>query len=360
MINFDSIDRKSVTILCRYPEGSESLAVFLRQKGFAVSFEKLPGAFFQSISKSPPGIVMISHELNTKMGKVFPNFIYKKFKIPVLLFHEMAEKKEAPAALAVKNASAAVRSANSNSPEEIHEEIENLRESYKSSIQNVVSQLKKNDPLTSSSRLKDQEKVIQVLEKNLKLATNSLEEKKELNLLALKIIDPSGSGSFMFFTEVPEGECKVESQNALLKDIQAEGLPEMIIEPMDGTVGQELYQNLKLNSDKVIQGYCGEQAVIMLYFMNSEVSSLDEVTISEKGYFVPVKEWWVKMPLLFDAYLYFSHKERKLLYLRKGDSFRERNILKFSDQSRKILVDCEDFHSFEAMSQLAALAKVKI
>jgi hypothetical protein len=358
MINFDSIDRKSVTILCRNPEGSESLAEFLRQKGFAVSFEKLPGAFFQSISKSPPGIVMISHEMNTQMGKVFPHFIYKKFKIPVLLFHEMAEKREASAANAVKNSSDAVRSASSNSPKEIHEEIESLRESYKSSVQSVFSELKKSDSLTSQSRLKDQEKVIQVLEKNLKLATNSLEEKEKLNLLSLKIIDPSGSGSFMFFTEVPEGENKVDMQNVLLKELHAQGMPEMVMEPMDGAIGQDLYQKLKLNSNKVMQGYCGEQAVIMLYFMNSEVNSLDEVTISEKGYFVPVKEWWTKMPLLFDAYLYFSHKERKLLYLRKGDFFRERNIHKFSDQSQKILVNCEDFHSFEAMCQLAALAKV--
>jgi hypothetical protein len=356
MINFDAIDRKNVTILCRNPENSQALSEYLRQKDFTVQFEKMPGAFFQSISKNQPGMVLISHEMNAQMGKVFPNFIHKKFKIPVLLFHEVEDKKDSLKTQKQEGLSNTIRSASQSSPEKIHEEIENLHKGFEDTVKLITH--KQGSPEKNSERLQCQEEIVKKLDEKISAADNKLHEKEKLSLLSLKVMDPDGLGYFMFFTEVSEGQNKESLQQELMESLSGSSGADLVMEPVETAIHQQVFQKLKSNSDKVIDGYWGQQPMTILYYANASTNSLDQVTLTEDGYLVPVAEWWTKMPLLFDAYISLQVNQKKLLYLRRGDSFLERNIKKFSSSSQKILIKCEEFHAFEAMSQIANLAKI--
>ncbi len=358
LIDFDKIDQRKVSILCKHPESIQGLVQFLQSKKFDVHFEKVPGSFFQSINNLKPGFVMISHEMNDFMGKLFPLFIQKKFNIPVLLFHELQPKKENTSLKASTQSFSSIRSLSQNAPELIHREIERFRENYNENLQRFSNS--KSPPSIKKlrdQRIQQQEDLMKQLDEKIQKGLPVLDNKEQLQLLSIKVTDPNGHGAFLFFTELPKGKVLSDFKKSLLLDLQLSENQEIILEPVEGEISQKIFRKLKNNSDRVLNGFWGDLPVSVLYYIDvKEASHQDEITVTENGYLVPVENWWSQVPLTFNAHIWFRENNKKILYIHRGDYFPQENLARFVVKHQQFLINGNDFHAFQQMSEIASLA----
>jgi hypothetical protein len=358
MIDFAKIDRKKVLILCRHPEGIAPLCQLLNDKSFEIKLEKVPGDFFQEIPNFNPGFVMISNEMNIQMGKVFPHFIQKKFKIPVLLFPEGGGKSHSPIANENFNSplGGAVRSAKPGSDKNVLEEIEQFEKNYNDHLSGLTKKSEKPtlDQLRKE-RIRRQNAVFQKLSDKIKQGLPHLMKKNDLDLLTIKLADPSGQGSFLFFTELPQGLNLEELKAQLAQEVShiSGTSPEIELVPMK--IDNPSLQALLKNSDKAIHGLWGDLPISLFYFKDTAPTHHETTTIFEGGYLVPIEEWWSKLPLTFDASLFLKHNSKIILYIRKGNIFPEEQVKRFIEKQQSIWIVGDDFHHFETFSEISNL-----
>ena len=356
MIDFSKIDKKRVLALCQYPEAVSPLATFLKEKGFEVNLQRVPGEFFQNISQFKPGFVMISNEMNLKMGKVFPHFIQKKFNIPVLLFPEIADKANLNILDENKDSEVAgIRSIKSSEKELVLSELEQFEGRYKAQMSALQNNANINFSQLKAARHKRQSALLQKLAKKIQAGPHRLFNQEELEMIAIKIADPSGQGSFLVFTDLPEGKNLQDLQGQLSGQIETSDGQTLKIESIDFKIPRTTVLQLKDNSDKALHGHWGVFPVSIFYYSDTAVSHHPDLSLFEGGYLIPVEEWWGRMPMTFDAFIYMKTNAKILLYVRKGKFFQDKQMTNFILQSQCLWVKGDEFHHFELMKELTGL-----
>ena len=355
MINFDQIDTKRISVLCKNIDCVKAITEFLKSKGFEIFIEKNPGSFFQSLNSIKPGFVLISHEMNDDMGRVFPNFIHKKFNIPVLLFHELGKTAALSNANEAQSPISAVKSVKQNKPEFIHEEIRSFQANYQRAMSKYVASA----PSSAKNQQKSerhvrQEKLMKKISDKIKIAKHNLEQQDSLRISTMKVQDPNGQGFFLFV--IPNQSNQSIFEKNLKQDLSLASEPGVAVEGVRGSIGQDFYQSLISQSDKVLQGFWGSQAITVLYYAEAGVSDLSNISVSDGGYLVPVEDWWSRLPLTFNAHIFLKENNKKLLYIKQGDFFPECNLRLFQKLDCRIFVTGKDFQSFQAMAEIANLA----
>jgi hypothetical protein len=361
MIDFETMDTKKICILCRHPEQIASLVEFLKTKQLEVFVCKNSADFFKSLSVNKPGFALISNDMNDSMGRVFPSFIQRKFKIPVLLFNDESNRVAGAANISDKmDANIDVKTLHQNNPEKVHEEIVKFKQSYELSIARMADSngVPPHEEL-KQKRLQRQMKLMGQLES--KIVSSFVESDKPLdqenNLMVstVKIQDPAGQGCFLFASAVPTKENQGRLKENIQEALKTIGEHNLMVESMDSSINKEFYHQLKDNSDRALQGHWGEDELCVLYYENAQVNNWEEITLSEEGYLVPVDEWWSKMPLNFNACLWLDSNGKRILYIRKGSAFPERSIARFKQKDQKVLVLNKEFQHFQQMADLASM-----
>jgi hypothetical protein len=363
MIDFDKMDSKKISLLCRHPENISGLVEFLKGKQLEVFVCKNSAEFFQSLSLNKPGFAMISNDVNNSMGRIFPNFIQRKFKIPVLLFSD-EQNRAAKETMEKPHSNAAVRALHQTNPEHVHDEIVKFKHNYEAE----VSKLAKSQGVApgqdlTQQRLQRQTQLLGYLRQKFganeadkqSTVSSKIDQLESISISTVKIHDPEGQGCFLFATAIPADENKESLKKSLQESLQMLGEKELVVESIEGCVNNEFYQRLKNNSDKTLLGHFGKEEVCVLYYENAQVNNWDEISMNEEGYLVPVDEWWSKMPLNFNACIWLAENSKRILYMKKGTVFPESSMLRFKERDQKILVLNQEFQDFQHMAELASM-----
>lgn len=158
-----------------------------------------------------------------------------------------------------------------------------------------------------------------MLEKNLddKISSNDY-----LNLATVKIYDPSSEGCFLI--AIPEGldrDIFIKQVEKIQKLISAHIGSNINIEIVEEKIKKEVYDSIKKSSKKVMEGdFEGQDLLISFFKMPSEKVKSFETVIKNEMCLIEVEDWWSKIPLPVNAYIFLELNNRKILYIRHGQA----------------------------------------
>lgn len=143
-----------------------------------------------------------------------------------------------------------------------------------------------------------------------------------LNIAMVKIFDSTHEGCFLM--AIPE---RVEHDVFLkqldkLKSLFSKNLGSSInIEIVEEKIRKEVYDDLKKTSQKVIEGdFEGQDLLVSFFKMPSDRVNSFETVVKNEMCLVEVQEWWSKVPLPVNAYIFLELNNKKILYIRNGQA----------------------------------------
>lgn len=365
-IDFDKLNRRRISILCKSPGGVTSIKEHLESKGFLVEVETSVTNFFTLLCDQQPGFALVSRNLEGSMAKQLPEFLQKRFKIPVMLFQEVEPSSvygEDPNEVKSTKATQSRPSA-----EIIHlkssraEDLENHINEFENHYLNSLSKSKILNPNISAndrpqgaypkawSRLK---KSIELAKGELSLTNPNL----HLDLYNVKVRDSFSEN--LILIALPEGSH--EEKNKALQKIEFELKKESEevgeIQAVPENLANALFGDLcKKASDSISGHLLGYEVQISIF---SQIHEPDETSVSIFGshFLVPIEDWWTTHGLAFHAYLWLAINHKKILYVKRGGRLTQRSLENFRKYNlNSMMINAEDMPTYRSLRQIVALA----
>lgn len=180
-----------------------------------------------------------------------------------------------------------------------------------------------------------------------------------LNIAMVKVFDPNNEGCFLL--AIPE---RVDSE---LFDKQIEKLHRVFskqlgasikIEIIEEKVRKEVYDDIKRSSQKVIEGHFDGQDLLVSFFkLPAEKVKNFETIIKNEMCLVEVEQWWSKVPLPVNAYIFLELNNKKILYIRNGQAVPNDLSERLNAKSQNHLwIEERELHKYKQFRYLMSLS----
>jgi hypothetical protein len=370
MIDIENIDRRRISILCKSHHNIDGIKDFFKAKGFRVDIETSVTNFFSHLQDIRPGFVLVSKSIESSMAKELPEFLQKKFKIPVILFQEIIpeiptdneKSQHTKNDLTVNkvNVSGIVH-VGSNSEIEIHNELL----SFESLFEKMTLEKEVAKELSPSNIKKDFELghlVMNQISQQIEINDISFNEVEKIQVFSFCVQDPQGEGHFFFALPVkPDQKDTFDTIKKLATDITNSLGIDAKIENVSTKVNHSLFKDLQKKSDRAITGFFGSQEISVSYFEGSPARMEEEISIKGSSFLVPVEQWWTHLALNFRAYLWLEKNNKKILYLKKGYPLSESALSKFKDFSvEKMMIHPDDLPMYKIQKRMIYFATLGV
>jgi hypothetical protein len=345
------VGNKLISILCCQPERVQPLVDLLKAKNLDVRVQKSSGDFFKELTELKPYYVMISYEMDDMLGKIFPRFIQRRFKIPVLLFHESSDQILSKKRPAYQENEPGIVQLKEADPAKALAEINSFEETLDPQLP-VAEKAPVSD---GSDRLVVQETMLKALSEKIKPEPEPLKGDNGFKISCLKIKDPSGAGFFVIF--VPQNSI-AESVEQVYQEIEQEVaiIKGPSLEKVTTAVDEDFYQKIQSKSDKFLSGKWGTQEISIAYFRNAAIDNPEDFFEFHGGaYLVPVRNWMTKIPLPFNSYIYLEENNKVYLYLKAGAKFPEKNLEKFNLHEQKLMIEAAQIQFYVQHHEIHSL-----
>lgn len=365
-IDFDKLNRRRISILCKSHSGVISIKEHLESKGFFVEVETSVTNFFTLLCNQQPGFALVSRNLEGSMAKQLPEFLQKRFKIPIMLFQEVETNSiQCENPIEVKSSKILQ---NSTTAEIIHlksssaEDLENHINEFENHYLNSLSKLKKTAPPSATL-----ERQLEAYPKSWSRLKNSIEpvngeqgssnHSTHLDLYNVKVKDPFSEN--LILIALPDGSH--EEKNRTLHKIEIELKKESDevgeIQAIPENLAHALFGDLcKKANDSTSGMLLGSEVHISIF---NEVHEPDETSVSIFGshFLVPIEDWWTTHGLAFHAYLWLAINHKKILYVKRGSRLSQRSLENFRKYNlNSMMINAEDMPTYRSLRQIVSLA----
>ena len=313
-------NRHKVHILGAPHHSYEGQIELLKKAGLEVELSTTIPDLYQSLCNAEPGAVLISSSFSGPAGMMAPEFVHRRFGVPVVLF---AEKEDAPVSRdwEMETVPDEIVIVNSMNPEDLLTTIHNWEEKV---LEKKSNRLKKRAGITSSSKA-DYGKLIKAIgavlgetgEAGGEAGTPS--EAKEITVCSLLVPHTQGRGAFIF--SFPSGTDleKTESLEEVLTLIKAQLGTEPRFEVLTEKADAEMIKRLKNEADHVTSGTISGSGVVVAFIENlPQDFSMQEQPQGENQWLVPIEDWWSEIALPCEVKLWLEQNQRTVLYVRTG------------------------------------------
>lgn len=179
-----------------------------------------------------------------------------------------------------------------------------------------------------------------------------------LNMAMVKIFDLTHEGCFLM--AIPE---RVEHDTFLkqidkLKNLFSKNLGSSInIEVVEEKIRKEVYDDLKKSSQKVIEGdFEGQDLLVSFFKMPSDRVISFETVVKNEMCLVEVEEWWSKVPLPVNAYIFLELNNKKILYIRNGQAVPNDLSARLNAKSHNHLwIEEKELHKYKQFHYIMSL-----
>lgn len=361
---------KRITILVADPANVGRITDYFTRHQYAIDITTDASSLYgQLCEKGAPGFVFISTQIDGPMAKMMPDFVVKRFRVPVILFNESKDL-PLPPAFSPQSLPPEIIPANELEPEQLLHTLENFDEVYKARLAERAAGSKSADPLIDSPEAEKaqfdmelaltskSEKVFHLVKEAFEPHAIGVKDDDVLTLHACKVADPSGRGYFIFAFPVRSGEHQPDQALVILESRvrEAAGEGALIEHVMEG-VPARFFHELKSRSDEVIEGTLGDMDMILLYFRNRNDVAEPATKISDRNCLVPMEEWWCRLPLPCHTYVWLERNNKRILYVRPGDCMRVESFERFRRKGLEhLMVDANDFPHYRKIREMVHIA----
>lgn len=350
-LGLTQIEAKQIYLVCSLQENAERLSQAFVEQGFECKLARDSQDMYRLLCDNPPGYVLISNELASGMGKLLPDFVMKRFGLPVLLVREHDQAPTLPSAASLP---IGIQPVESCDPGEMLQAVRNFEALTQERLEGRSPKPSANEaPVRTGPRLV--EKVVASLreafiEEPLVLAPDAV-----LTLHACRISDEQGESCVLL--GFPSGEGVGELAEAMViietrvKEIAG---ADASLEKITDQMTRADFERLVQNASNRVQGKLAERELIIVHFESvewtEEMISLQE---SEMVTLVPLEAWWTELSLPCHAYLWMPTNKRRVLYVRPGQTLRAEAFERFASKGQFLLaVDPADYEQFRRWRNL--------
>jgi hypothetical protein len=312
-----------------------------------------PSILFRQIENGGKGVVLISRNVRHPMARIIPDFLVGRFHLPVILFQEsfalpLAFQKEA---ITTKQQIVQL----DGGFEAVLDFTKDFEKNYLAEIDPSL-----NLPKVRSLRMTSRG----VFEKLHTLFDRKKPNAPSMNvqIASFKIRDPKGLGYFVFGIPIRKGGPASQSQIDEIQSFLKKSLSaEIEIQVMRESVKYGFFKDLRENSELSVSGEMQGLEMVALYFNNLSESNLQkEFSFNEQLALVPVEDWWMKLPLPCNTYIWLNKSGRKILYVRASARMSEQSYDRFQKKGVSHLsISLEDVPQFQGWRELISLTKPK-
>lgn len=356
-INFQTLDRRRVHLLCSRVENGEKVAQGLSDRGYIVELSTSAQEFYQRVSVGKPGFALVSTAMEGEMAKLLPDFLTKRFHVPVILFKEHESSPEPkdfmPGPLVPE-----IQLSDGSDLADLGKMMEGFEERYALEVEGLI---KVASPVTTSKTpskvFKTADAIFALLEQRVVKRQIALNPEEALQVHSYSVPDPEGKGAFVFAfpcTDVIGFQDTLLALENMIREQLGEGAA---IENLVESVHKDFYQGLSSNADRVIQGTMDGCELLVAFFGHPTAAPAEGDTRLENGsWLVPVEEWWTQLPLPCQAFVWMEKNQRHVLYINSGARMRSESLTRFRTKGFMFLsVANGDYESFKKIRELARL-----
>lgn len=355
-ICFHSLDRKRVHLLCSRVENGEQVAQGLSERGYVVELSTSPQEFYQRVSVGKPGFAMVSTAMEGEMAKLLPDFLTKRFQVPVILFKEHESSPEPkdfmPGPLVPE-----IQLSEGSGVGDLNKMLEGFEERYALEVEGLGKKPVADAPKAVSKVFKTADAIFALLEQRVTKRPVALNPDETLQVHSYSVPDPEGKGAFVFAFPCPD-VIGFEDTLLALENMIREQLGEgTTIENMVESVHKDFYQSLSSNADRVIQGTMDGCELLVAFFGHpTEAPAASDTKLGNGAWLVPVEEWWTQLPLPCQAFVWMEKNQRHVLYIKTGARLRGESLTRFRAKGFMFLsVSQNDYENFKKIRELARL-----
>lgn len=369
-IDFKQMNAKRISILVANPENAGRLVDYFSRHQYEIQVSSDASALYAELcEKGAPGFVFVSTQIDGPMAKMMPDFVVKRFRVPVILFNESKDL-PLPPTLSPQSLPPEIIPANEMEPDQLLHTLENFDEVYKARLAERASGARPADPVLESESetapefdlelalSSKSEQVFRLVKEAFVPGDVPIVEEDVLTLHACKVADPTGRGYFVFAFPVRSGEHQPDQALVILESRVREAAGEgAVIENLMEAVPARFFRELKERSDEVVEGRLGDMEMVLLYFRNRDDVAEPVTRLADDKCLIPIEEWWCRLPLPCHTYVWLERNNKRILYVRPGDCLRPESFERFRRKGlQHLMVEATDFPHYRRIREMVHIA----
>ncbi len=309
----DSLDKKSVIVLCKHQTSVQEMVSALQLKGYEVQVETSATSFFSHIETLNPAMALISRSADSAMKEFLPGYIKKKYKIPVITFPEVETTADTAAAeqkIAGTDTKQDIFHLKSHDQRKVSERVENIHKELKSSANNV------GQPVSHKNQI---EKTWGKFDSKVKTSA-AFQSQEQLLLHTVRI--ESAEGDTQMVLALPAGpEFLAHRQKVsqwVAKELRENFGEKASVETVNMQVRTGYFRRMIENAGRRIEGTFDQTEVVLCMYEGIPDSEIPQWMDHAEAFVVPLEKWMTEVNLDFPIYLWLEINGKKVLYIRQG------------------------------------------